>query len=562
MGMLQASRRVSINPVYGLQVVVAMGCVLLPVGLQGYFQFVDRGMDYYGLAVIFFAALWLRVRWPVEWCLPGVFVACGFSGYMVSQRDDIGYNEISAVLNTKWDEALAVACIPSMAISLGVAIGVFAVLSWALCSKALRARFRKPLLVPTLLLYAIMAVCGGGYLATGSAWNKQQMYPVNVMREGYGFIREVQYAKATYAQIHYTYAGPPATHGPSALTAILVIGESARAASWSLYGYPRLTNPQVADCLNLACGRGVVFRDALSAGRLTMNSVPSMLSPTQAKDFRDYCATPSVIRVFRAAGYRTGVISSQIRGSEFWDGPVNLMLSDTASVEKLEQDDQLPKALDRWLGRDAQPRQLAVVHLAGSHYNYSDRYPERFNRFHGGNEMVDTYDNSIVFTDDVLARLMARVDAMPTPAVMFYSSDHGENLNDFGDGNIQHSCREFTRYEIEVPMLFFANQAFADAYPQELGAIRSCQDRPVSHDNISQTLMGLADLADPAVYLPQCDLSSARFAPQPRFLIKNLRESVAEAIVRATPHGARLTPKAVVDATGVQAHRETTSPDG
>jgi arylsulfatase A-like enzyme len=151
---------------------------------------------------------------------------------------------------------------------------------------------------------------------------------------------------------------------------------------------------------------------------------------------------------------------------------------------------------------------------------------------------------------------------MPTPAVMFYASDHGENLNDFGDGNIQHSCREFTRYEIEVPMLFFANQAFADAYPQELVAIGSCHDRSVSHDNISQTLMGLAGLADPAVYLPQCDLSSARFAPQPRFLIKNLRESVAEAIVRATPHGARLTPKAVVDATGVEPHRATTSPDG
>ena len=151
--------------------------------------------------------------------------------------------------------------------------------------------------------------------------------------------------------------------------------------------------------------------------------------------------------------------------------------------------------------------------------------------------MVDTYDNSLAFTDHALGGIIAEIEDMSDPAVMFYSSDHGENLDDFGDGNIQHSCREFTRYEIEVPMIFYANKAFAAAYPRQLAAIRACENLPVSHDDIAHTLLGLAGLTDPQVYLPAYDLSNDPYTPPPRFLINSLRDSVAEAVIRATPHG-------------------------
>lgn len=532
-----AEKQVASNPGYCLQVLVAMGCALLPVGLQGYFNFIPCGIAYYGSWTLLLTALWLRWRLPVEWCLPAVLVACFYSGYVLIQGDDIGYNEISSILNTNLDEALPFVRDPRMALALGLALVTFAGLSWALCSRRLRRLTPRSIRVPALLLYLVMASCAWAYLTTGSGWNKQQMYPVNMVRESYQFIREVQYAKYKHSRLNYTYAGPAAAQCPPALTVILVIGESARAASWSLYGYGRPTTPQVEDGLSQAGDRGVWFRDALAAGRLTMNSVPSMLSPAPAKDFQDYGSQPSVIQVFRAAGYRTGVFDSQIRASEFWDGSVNLMLNDAARVERIDKDEHHAAALERWLSHEPQPRQLAVLHLFGSHYDYRERYPDSFNRFHGGNEMVDTYDNSIAFTDHLLAGLIARIQEMPTPAVLFYSSDHGENLNDFGDGNIQHACREFTCYEIEVPMLFVANRPFAAAYPRQLAAIRACANRPVGHDNISQTMLGLAGLTDPTVYLPCYDMSNSLFAPQPRFLIMNLRQSIAEAAVRATPHG-------------------------
>ena len=525
---------------YCLQVLLAAGCVLLPVLLQGLFNFIDCGVMYYVLWTAWLTAIWLRFRLPAWWWLPALFVSFIYSGYVLSQHNDVGYNEVSAILDTNIGEALELMRAPSMFIALCAVVAGYAVLCWVLCRDFRWGKLATPSRLDNRMLYVVMAVCVVAYVMAGSGWNKQQMYPANVICEGYRFIREVQYAKYKYARLNYTYAGPDAGHRPPKLTAVIVVGESARAASWSLYGYGRPTNPQVADCFNKSNGRGVLFTDALSAGRLTMNAVPSLLSPTTANDFQNYCSKPSLIGVFRAAGCRTSVISSHMRASEFWDGSVNLMLGAAASIVKLAQDAQLPAALDEWSGNDARPQRLAVMHMFGSHYDYGDRYPASFNLFHGGDVMVDTYDNSIAFTDHVLAGIIRGIDDMPAPAVMFYTSDHGENLNDFGDGNIQHSCREFTRYEIEVPMFFYANQAFVAAYPQEMAAIKSCASLPVSHDNIAQTMLGLAGLTDPQVYLPKYDMSNKNFAPQPRFLIQNLRENISEAAIRNTPHGRRV----------------------
>lgn len=527
---------------YCLQVLVAMACLLLPVLLQGCFAFIDRGIAYYVLGTAFLTTLWLRFRWPVWVCMPAVLVAFAYCGYVLSQRVDIGYNVIGAILDTNVGEAAGYFRIPGVALSSCVMVAVFGCLCWLLCGTWLGRRITGDIRLPAALPPLVMAGCAAAYAVTGSGWNKQQMYPANVFAEGFRFVREVQLAKHDYANVRYAYAGPAAAQGPPKLTAVLVIGESARAANWSLYGYARDTNPEVAAWMRQANGRGVVFADALSAGRLTMNSVPSMLSPATARDFREYCLQPSLIRVFRTAGFRTAVLSSHVRASEFWDGPVNLMMKDAAENRRIERDDQLPAALNRWRTREAAPRQLAVLHLFGSHYDYDDRYPASFKRFHGGKPMVDSYDNSLAFTDHVLGGIIAEIEGMNDPAVMFYSSDHGENLDDFGDGNIQHSCREFTRYEIEVPLIFYANQAFAAAYPRQLAAIRACANLPVSHDNLAQTLLGLAGLTDPQVYLPAYDLAKAPYTPQPRFLINSLRDSVAEELIRATPHGRRSHP--------------------
>ena len=524
---------------YCLRVLVTFGCLLLPVLLQGCYAFIHCGIAYYFLWTVFLTAVWLRFRWPVWVCMPLLLVSFAYSGFVVSEHEDISFSVVGAIIDTDPGEAMSYVRIPAVAAYSCVMVVVVGVLWWLLCGAWLGRRITGDIRLRAAVLPVVMSVCAAVYLPCGSGWNKVQMFPSNVLTYGFRFIREVRTAKLEYAKVNYAYAGPDAAHCPPKLTAVLIVGESARAASWSLYGYGRSTNPEVAAWMGKSGGRGVVFTDALSAGRLTMNSVPSMLSPTTARNFREYCMKPSLLRIFRAAGFRTTVLSSHISASKFWDGPANLMMKDAAEIKRIDHDDQQGAALNYWQTHGTAPRQLAVMHLYGSHYTYADRYPENFKWFHGGDEMVDTYDNSLAFTDHALAGVIAEIEAMSDPAVMFYSSDHGENLNDFGDGNTQHCCREFTRFEIDVPMIFYANKAFADSFPDQLAAIRACANQPVSHDDLAQTLLGLAGLTDPQVYLPEYDLSKAPFTPPPRYLIKSLRESVAETVIRATPHGRR-----------------------
>lgn len=516
-----------------------MACLLLPVALQGTGGFIRHGVPYAILWCGFLSAWWLFWRWPLWPCLPAILLSFAYSGYLVSQRDDVGYNEVSAMLDSDPAEAIAYVSQPWALACIGVIVLVFAGLCWLLGGRWLQRRLPLEVRLHVAVLPLLMAWCVGHYALTGNAWHKQQMYPVNLIAKGAHFIREVQYAKHRYAALQYRYAGPESAQCPPRLTAVLVIGESARAANWSLYGYGRDTNPQVAACFGKSAGRGVVFADALAAGRLTMHSVPSILSPATAREFQDYCAKPSLLRVFGEAGYRTAVLSSHVRASEFWDGSCALMKGDARESRHFDKDGDLPAALGEWLAQGDLPRQFAVLHLFGSHYDYADRYPRGFDRFSGGDPLVDTYDNSILFTDHVLACLIGELDRRREPAVLFYASDHGENLNDFGDGNLHHSCRGFTRYEIEVPMIFYANRAFADAYPGRMAAIRACASQPVGHDNLAHTLLGLAGLTDPQAYRPAYDLSKDPYVPQPRFLITSLRESVAEETIRATPQGGR-----------------------
>jgi glucan phosphoethanolaminetransferase (alkaline phosphatase superfamily) len=525
---------------YCLQVILTMVFLMLPALLQGAYGFINH-LSHGIMWTVFLTALWLRFRWPLYIWMPMVFASFAYSGYIVSQHDDLGYNEISAIIDSYPGEVVAYLKMPGVIGMACAMIAVFCALCWLCCGKWLERKLPGEIRLHGAVLPLALLWCFAQYTLTGNTWQKQQMYPINLFAKGLDFVREVQFAKHRYAEVDYQYAGPEATRCMPRLTVVIAIGESARASNWSLYGYTRDTNPEVAAWARMTGGRSMVFSDALSAGRLTMNSVPSMLSPTTAQHFQDYCTKPSLLRVFRSSGYRTAVLSSHVRASEFWDGPCTLMKRDAAETRQLERDDQLPAALGQWLARDPALRRLAVLHLFGSHYDYADRYPESFQRFKGGNAMVDTYDNSISYTDHVLGNLIAKLEGLNDPAILFYSSDHGENLDDFGDGNIQHACREFTRFEIEVPMIFHANRAFADACPRQMAALRACTRLPVSHDNLSQTLLGIAGLTDPQIYQPAHDLSRAPYTPQPRFLINSLRDSVPEEVVRSTPHGRKPT---------------------
>ena len=352
------------------------------------------------------------------------------------------------------------------------------------------------------------------------------VYPAKLVYQNIDYFTEVYLIRKEYKKVEYVYKGDPVGREPE--TYIFVLGESARKMNWGLYGYERPTTPQVRSWIERYPDNAALFTKAIASGRGTRVSVPLALSVCNAREYPEFYRHPSFIRVFREAGYKTFVASAQ-SSTGYYEGLPNMILSDAEVVIHLQDqqidyplDKQILPVLDNFL-ENPSPKKLIVIHLLGSHLEYAERYPDTFNRFHGKGEQMDTYDNSIYYTDWVIGQIFERARKLDSPAAVFYVSDHGENLNDEGDRNFSHGVMDINRYEINIPMVCYFNEQFAGQYPQSAESIHKHKDELVTHDMIAHTFMGMARLNDPSVYQSAYDISSSEFNPVEMYFADNMR---------------------------------------
>src|SRR3546814_603524 len=108
-------------------------------------------------------------------------------------------------------------------------------------------------------------------------------------------------------------------------------------------------------------------------------------------------------------------------------------------------DEVLLDGLDSML-EDSHGDRILVLHLLGSHGpSYYKRYPSAFRRFTpdcaqddvqrcSRDTIINAYDNTMVYTDHVLAKLIAILQKHETliAPTLVYLSDHGESLGEDG----------------------------------------------------------------------------------------------------------------------------------
>lgn len=150
---------------------------------------------------------------------------------------------------------------------------------------------------------------------------------------------------------------------------------------------------------------------------------------------------------------------------------------------------------------------VIVLHTKGSHGPaYYLRYPPAFERFTPAcrsnelsrctpQEIRNAYDNSILYTDHVLASaidaLAARRDV---DSALVYVSDHGESTGEHG--LYLHGAPYLVAPDAQthVPMLLW----LSDGFRMRRGINLSCVDRqrhlPASHDNLFDLVLGLLDV--------------------------------------------------------------------
>ena len=218
---------------------------------------------------------------------------------------------------------------------------------------------------------------------------------------------------------------------------ILVIGESARSENFSLYGYPKNTNPLLSKIPNVS------HFNATSDATYTTAGVKSIVEHENTDEL--YEILPNYL-------YRNNV-DVIWRTTNWGEPPVHIKnyqnreaLMPNCKGDDCDYDGILLSGLKEQILASKKNKILIVLHTSTSHGpTYSKKYPAQFEIFKPvcnsvelGNcshtELVNAYDNTIVYTDYLLANVIEDLKQLQEyKSAMIFVSDHGESL---GENNL------------------------------------------------------------------------------------------------------------------------------
>ncbi|HHQ4738817.1 TPA: MCR-3-related phosphoethanolamine--lipid A transferase [Aeromonas veronii] len=302
----------------------------------------------------------------------------------------------------------------------------------------------------------------------------------------------------------------------------LVVGETARGKNFSMNGYEKDTNPFTSKS-----GGVISFNDVRSCGTATAVSVPCMFSNMGRKEFDDNLARNSegLLDVLQ----KTGV-------SIFWkenDGGCKGVCDRVPNIE-IEPKDH-PKFCDKNTCYDevvlqdldseiAQMKgdKLVGFHLIGSHGpTYYKRYPDAHRQFTPDcprsdienctdEELTNTYDNTIRYTDFVIAEMIAKLKTYEDKynTALLYVSDHGESLGAMGLYLHGTPYKFAPDDQTRVPMQVWMSPGFTKEKGMNMECLQQkAADTRYSHDNIFSSVLGIWDVKT-SVYEKGLDIFS------------------------------------------------------
>lgn len=288
---------------------------------------------------------------------------------------------------------------------------------------------------------------------------------------------------------------------------ILVIGETARRDHFSLNGYHRKTNPllEKEDVIS--------FKNATSCGTATAISVPCMFSHVGRQSFDlaeaknmdnalDVLTHTGVVSVlWRDNNSDSKGVANRVVFENYRDSNINPICDDIEC-----RDVGMLSGLESYIKKTTTKDILIVLHQMGNHGPaYFKRYPKEFEVFKeacesadleecSSEKIIDAYDNGILYTDYFLFQTITFLKkyAKNFNAALFYISDHGESLGE--KGIYLHSMPYMIapKEQIEVPIILWMNDEFKKMYSWK--KIMGDLERPLSHDNLFHTLLGLFEV--------------------------------------------------------------------
>jgi len=297
---------------------------------------------------------------------------------------------------------------------------------------------------------------------------------------------------------------------------VLVLGETARVDRFSLNGYKRQTNPM------LEKEKVVSFQKMTSCGTDTSWSVPCMFSSLDRSNYSHSKGKnmSNVLDIVSHSGVEVLWLDNNSDSKGVADRITfkDYRLTGVNPICDIEcRDEGMLAGLQDFIDTNLDKDMLVVLHTMGSHGPaYYKRYPDSFEVFlptcqtNQLNECNDekinnAYDNTIVYTDYVLSKLIAVLEknTKVDESAMFYVSDHGESLGE--NGLYLHGMPYLIAPDEQkkVAALMWFNEGLSQSL--DIDAIKEKIEVPLSHDNLFHTLLGFMNI-ETEVYQQDMDI--------------------------------------------------------
>ncbi|MER0438771.1 phosphoethanolamine transferase [Emticicia sp. W12TSBA100-4] len=288
---------------------------------------------------------------------------------------------------------------------------------------------------------------------------------------------------------------------------VLVIGESSRYDHWGINGYEKKTSPMLSKRENL-----ISFNNVASGGFITEYALPLILTGVGADNFDKHYRQKSIVSVFKEAGFSTYWLTNQVD-----EGHIKvhiqeadkqyLSISDFRATKHIHRDMELVETLKKILSEPGD-KKFIVLHTIGSHYDYSVRYPDEFDKLKPSNKtvfsksadkkfknvLVNSYDNSILYTDTVIDTVISLVSSQNAHSSVTYLSDHGENLFDDGRDLSQHAYPVPSKYIAQIPYFVWYSPLLEKTFPDKISNLKSHINAKISSENIIHTFTSMSGI--------------------------------------------------------------------
>ena len=304
---------------------------------------------------------------------------------------------------------------------------------------------------------------------------------------------------------------------------IIVIGESHSVYHTSLYGYEKETFPNMhklyeQDSL-------FVFDDICSPYDLTNNVMPLLFSV----DENNFHSSPLFPVFLRDVGYYVQLLDNEYtigRGGGFLsDERISNALFKDRNANRVGYDGNLMPDIV-----DTASRCVTILHLLGQHYLYPDRYPEDFSIFKADDYdkarytydqrmQLAAYDNSCLYTDFLLQQVIDKYKERD--AIMFYLSDHGEELYELSDYN-GHGKALFSsdiRYQLRVPFFIWMSESARKTRPELFERLSQSEHFPIISSDFPHLVLDIAGVSNTFIDKTRSFVSPSYDISKPRIVL-------------------------------------------